>query len=720
MKLPTPRSLNTRVGRRLFGVFMAFALVPVLLFSGNAYREVSAELESQAEERLHQMTKSMAMGVAERLQLAASLIRTRSTLYLISGDSPVRAVLLKDLPPGVLSLEVLPGDVLPSAELSELTDAEWDHLRRDRPVLKLSASQEFWIGVRLNDLEHEQVMWARLDPEFTWGVQDGRLPVPPSTDFCAFVPGPEPLICTTTMVRSDLPTSDGGSISTAARSFRWQDEKEEQMAAVWPLFLGFEFATGSWDIVVSEPWSHVVAPIRRFQSSFILIVLLVVSVISGLSARFIQAQMTPLARLRAGTAIVARGEFDHRVEVTGNDEFGDLARSFNQMATDLGRQVRTLEAGHAIDRAVLSSLKRGKIVDTVLRQAPGLVPGNAIGVALAMDPRTARDWTVSALNGRGELVEARAKVTDEEWDSLERAHEVVLIDFEAEPAGRSYLSLDPLRKNRLAAQVFPVTHRGCLQGVVILSFTERPALAPSEQHRIRQLADRIAVAVSNARLVEDLDQMHQGTLTTLARAIDAKSHWTAGHSERVTELAVALGRKLGLTAEALARLHRGGLLHDLGKIGVPAEILDKPYALTEAEREVMESHTVIGARILGPIAAYQDINDIVRHHHERWDGMGYPDQLSGEAIPFEARIMALADVYDALTSARPYRAGWEHDAALAAIRRGGGSAFDPTLTLEFLSLMASGWTPKTPRDPGATDPRPAFATSDLTEALLRG
>lgn len=82
--------------------------------------------------------------------------------------------------------------------------------------------------------------------------------------------------------------------------------------------------------------------------------------------------------------------------------------------------------------------------------------------------------------------------------------------------------------------------------------------------------------------------------------------------------------------------------------------------------------------------------------------------------------MALADVYDALTSARPYRAGWEHDAALAAIRRGGGSAFDPTLTLEFLSLMASGWTPKTPRDPGATDPRPAFATSDLTEALLRG
>lgn len=720
MKLPTPRSLNTRVGRRLFGVFMASALLPVLLFSGNAYREVSAELETQAEERLHQMTKAMAMGVAERLQLVANLVRTRSTLYLISGDSPIRAVLLKDLPPGVLTMKVLSGEELPSADFSQLTKAERDHLSRDRPVLKLSTNQEFWIGVRLNDLEHERVMWARLDPDFTWGVQDGRLPVPTSVDFCAFGPEQEPLTCSTSMVRSDLPTLGDEALSTAAQLFRWHDEKEAQMAAVWPLFLGFEFAAGSWSIVVSEPWSHVMAPIGRFRSSFAMIVLLAVAVISGLSARFIQAQMTPLARLRAGTAIVARGEFDHRVEVSGNDEFGDLSRSFNQMATDLGRQVRTLEAGHAIDRAVLSSLRRGKIVDTVLRQAPGLVQGDSIGVALAMDPRDAQAWTVSALNSRGELVEARIKVTDEERDTLERAQDVVLIDLEAEPEGRSYLSLDPLRKNRVAAQVYPVTHGGCLQGVVILAFTGRPTLNPPERQRIRQLADRIAVAVSNARLVEDLDQMHQGTLTTLARAIDAKSPWTAGHSERVTELAVALGRKLGLTTEALARLHRGGLLHDVGKIGVSADILDKPSALTEVEREVMESHTVIGARILGPISAYGDIIQIVRHHHERWDGMGYPDQLGGEAIPFDARIVALADVYDALTSARPYRAGWEHDAALAAIRRGGGSAFDPTMTMEFLSLMTSGWTPKTPREVGTPDPRPAFATVDMTEALLRG
>ncbi|MEK6689354.1 MAG: HD domain-containing phosphohydrolase, partial [Gemmatimonadota bacterium] len=396
--------------------------------------------------------------------------------------------------------------------------------------------------------------------------------------------------------------------------------------------------------------------------------------------------------------IVARGEFDHRVEVTSDDEFGDLTASFNQMASDLGRHVRTLEAGHAIDRAVLSARRRTEIVNAVLRQAPELLPGDSVGLALAANARDRWSWTVSALDPHGNLVENLIEVTEGERTALERSPEGVAIDLEADPHGRSYLALEVLCQERSIARAFPLVHGGWLQGAVILSFRDRSTMAHGELHRVNQLADRIAVAVSNARLVEDLDQMHQGTLTTLARAIDAKSPWTAGHSERVTDLAVALGQRLGLDAESLTLLYRGGLLHDVGKIGVPAEVIDKPSALTEAEREVMESHTRIGTRILAPIAAYHDIMDIVRHHHERWDGMGYPDQLSGEEIPLLARVMALADVYDALTSARPYRAGWEHEYALDAIRRGGGSAFDPTLTQEFVSLMADGWTPRAPRN----------------------
>ncbi len=720
MSLLAPRSLTTKVGRRLFGIFMAFALVPVLLFSASAYRQVSAELESQARERLHQLTKGAAMGVAERLTLVADLVHTRATLYLIAGDSPVRAVLLKDLPPGVLTMVVRPLEDLPVPSLPPLTEAEQTHLERGRPVLLLAENGEFWTGIRLNDLEEERVLWTRIDPDFVWGVQGGALPLPPETDFCAFGPDHQPLTCTAALEASALPQLDGASLAVAARSFRWEAAGDSHLAAVWPLFLGFEFAAGSWNIVVSERWSHVVAPIRRFQTSLILIVLLVVSVISGLSARFIRSQMTPLARLRTGTGIVARGEFDHRVEVTSDDEFGDLSVSFNQMASDLGRHVRTLEAGHAIDRAVLSSRQRTEIVNAVLRQAPELLPGDSIGLALAANARDRWSWTVSALDAHGNLVENLIEVTEGERTALERSPEGVVIDLEAEPHGRSYLALEVLCQERSIARAFPLVHGGWLQGAVILSFRDRATMGQGELHRVHQLADRIAVAASNARLVEDLDQMHQGTLTTLARAIDAKSHWTAGHSERVTELAVALGQRLGFDAELLTRLYRGGLLHDVGKIGVPAEIIDKPSALSEAERGVMESHTRIGARILAPIAAYHDIMDIVRHHHERWDGMGYPDQLSGEEIPLLARVTALADVYDALTSARPYRAGWEHEYALAAIRRGGGSAFDPILTQEFVGLMATGWTTRVPRNASSLDPVPALVTGDITEDLLRG
>jgi putative nucleotidyltransferase with HDIG domain len=194
--------------------------------------------------------------------------------------------------------------------------------------------------------------------------------------------------------------------------------------------------------------------------------------------------------------------------------------------------------------------------------------------------------------------------------------------------------------------------------------------------------------MSNAELIRELNQLNWGTLTALARAIDAKSHWTAGHSERVTKLALKIGWVLGLSQEEMDSLHRGGLLHDIGKLGVPGDILDKVGELTDGERRLMQEHVRLGVRILEPITAYAEVIPIVFQHHEHFNGRGYPDGLAGGTISLGARIFAVADSFDALTSDRPYRQAMDHRYAIELIRQGAGSQFDPDIVQAFLEVMA--------------------------------
>ena len=155
-------------------------------------------------------------------------------------------------------------------------------------------------------------------------------------------------------------------------------------------------------------------------------------------------------------------------------------------------------------------------------------------------------------------------------------------------------------------------------------------------------------------------------------------------------MVIALGQRAGVGADDIETLRRGGLLHDIGKIGVPASILNKPGRLTSEEFESIRSHPVLGHRILAPIAAFHDALPVVRSHHERMDGSGYPDGLPGEQIPYLARILAVADVYDALVSDRPYRPGLTAAQAVSEVRRSAGAHLDPTLVHQFLELHAEG------------------------------
>ncbi len=181
-----------------------------------------------------------------------------------------------------------------------------------------------------------------------------------------------------------------------------------------------------------------------------------------------------------------------------------------------------------------------------------------------------------------------------------------------------------------------------------------------------------------------LSASYEALLLALARALEAKDYETEGHSERVTAYALRLGRALGLRREALEDLRRGALLHDLGKIGIPDAVLRKPGPLTEEEQALMRAHPLIGDRILEGLPALQGARGVVRHHHERFDGRGYPEGLQGKEIPLLARIFAVVDAYDAMTSYRPCRRALDPEEALAEIAREAGRQFDPRVVAAFL------------------------------------
>jgi diguanylate cyclase (GGDEF)-like protein/putative nucleotidyltransferase with HDIG domain len=187
--------------------------------------------------------------------------------------------------------------------------------------------------------------------------------------------------------------------------------------------------------------------------------------------------------------------------------------------------------------------------------------------------------------------------------------------------------------------------------------------------------------------IEALSKLHLATAEALATAIDAKDQTTHCHVRRVQIYAAGMGEVFGLSAEDIAALKAGALLHDIGKLAVPPHILNKPGPLTHAEFEKMKIHTVVGAQILGRVDFPYPVIPIVRHHHEQWDGRGYPDRLRGEQIPITARIISVVDCFDSIREDRPFRRSMTLDEATALLRRGSGIHFDPTVVEQFIKHL---------------------------------
>lgn len=198
-----------------------------------------------------------------------------------------------------------------------------------------------------------------------------------------------------------------------------------------------------------------------------------------------------------------------------------------------------------------------------------------------------------------------------------------------------------------------------------------------------ELLARVYSLLRLKQFTDELDNA-ESVLFSLALTIEAKDPYTEGHCDRLSKYSVALAEKLGLPDDLMIALRRGGLIHDIGKLAVPERILLKPGPLDAEERRIMEQHTIIGERICAPLRSFRNVLPIIRHHHEKWDGSGYPDGLKGEAIPLTARILQITDIYDALTTTRPYRQALPVPDALAIMRAEAGRGWwDESLLNEF-------------------------------------
>jgi diguanylate cyclase (GGDEF)-like protein len=243
--------------------------------------------------------------------------------------------------------------------------------------------------------------------------------------------------------------------------------------------------------------------------------------------------------------------------------------------------------------------------------------------------------------------------------------------------------------NEFESAVAPLTLDGGRLGCIAVALPDGGEFGERQLRLLAGIAHQSKLALTNAGNFDTMERTFLDTVEALANALEANDEYTSSHARWITDLALKVGEELGLAGASLKRLELGALFHDIGKIGIPETILCKPGPLTPAEREIVETHPELGEKIIAPIDRLEEVRPIVRHCHERYDGAGYPDRLSGEEIPIESRIILVCDAYHAMTTDRPYRKRLPAEEALRRLREAAGTQFDPRVVDVCARVLAS-------------------------------
>ena len=702
MKIDT-RLFHSILARRFFALFVISALVPIVVLATVAYWRVSDELLEQGKLRLENTAKSVGLSIHERLlfldeELGSAVQRVGPAEFQPTTDENNER--LQTLFDG-LAVVSAAGAISPvfgeAPAPPELTRPQIDHMVQGRSVLFSLGGEPggppALVMVRPLDISDPSagLLVGVISPDYLWGISDGRHVVPYGIDLCAYDDARRLIHGSFAGCAEIAPVELAKTVGSHSAELELAIDDENYVAWYRNQFLKPQFYVVDWSFVLAQSKADIlnlrdsIFKGKNFRLVFPLVVLVCFWVVLLLSSLAIRQSLVPLDRLTEATQRIAERDFSTRVEVNSGDEFENLAGAFNSMSDRLQRQFKALATNAEIHRAILSTIETTTIVETATAGALDTVDCDLVCVGV----RGAGDSTELALffaaSGNVEAVTGLScELSAWDIDVLSSARESVLLSDDGE---ESELLANLPASADATVVAFPVMLGSRLEAVLCIGRIDQRKFADEELAEGRQLADQVAVALSNSNLIEELQALTWGTLEALARAIDAKSPWTAGHSGRVTAMSLKIARALGRSRSELDVMHRGALMHDIGKLGVAVDILDKPGRLSADEYEHVRAHPAIGGRILEPISAFADIMPIVTDHHERWDGKGYPNGLAGEDIHIDARILAVADTYDAMTSDRPYRKGRTPAVAIQEISGESGAQFDPRVVEAFLTVM---------------------------------
>ncbi len=407
-------------------------------------------------------------------------------------------------------------------------------------------------------------------------------------------------------------------------------------------------------------------------------------ILSGVGFLYIKKWVHNLLYVVNAMRNIMSGNLHYRINIDSKDEIGDLARGVNTMAEELEENIEKLKASKKLLEEVLMKIGEGLAGSSTI---DGFLDLMVNTIAQALDARVARLWLIDEeknelyvryISGgrKSEIGNKRMPLGKglEGWVAMEKK----AVCLPRRPASKG--NMFSIGEEEPTIICVPLMFKDQLLGILSVedkyskeNFNEDDLLILSN------IGTQTAVALENLRLNDDVEKTYMETLSALAMAVEAKDPYSRGHSKRVSEYAEKIAKKLNLSEDQIAVIRDAADMHDIGKIGISDEILHKPGPLTAEEREIMNKHPVIGEGILKPVRSLRRLCDAVRHHHEWMDGSGYPDGLKGDEISIEARVLCVADVYDALTSDRPYRKAMSIDDALAEIGKWVGKRYDPKI-----------------------------------------
>lgn len=351
-------------------------------------------------------------------------------------------------------------------------------------------------------------------------------------------------------------------------------------------------------------------------------------------------------------------------------------------------QIESLKKHLDVGAKIASNIKLKDLMREVMVLVQNETKAEASSLYI-VDEERQEIWFEVALGEKGDqLKEIRLKIGDGIAGWVAKTGEMInLKDVNDDPRFKKSISKKIEFKNKAMVAV-PVKSKGKILGVIqVINKKGGGFFDKRDEGFIIQTAYQVAIALENSQLYEGVKESYLDTIHVLASAIDAKDPYTQGHSKRVTEYSLRMAKYMKFDDDKIEQLEYMAVLHDVGKIGIKDAILNKEAPLDNEEYGIMKTHVTIGAAMLEKVKTLREVAGGAKYHHERYDGRGYMAGLSGDEIPLEARMIAIADAYDAMTTDRPYRKGLSHEIAMEEIQKNSGTQFDPELVEVFKQVM---------------------------------